>query len=173
MMLALFTLAIAAKPALRPQRRGLKIAAFQAGAAKGRLLDEEDDEAFAACVGDEGPPVTAELARKNGECAAQYPNSERGEQIPVMCALHYAAGYLPEEVTKENMELLCETYCSKITGKPEWCPSPSNDKSGLSGGAIAGIVVAAVVVVVAIVGLCVYCFVIKPKQAASVASAPS
>ena len=43
-------------------------------------------------------------------------------------------------------------------------PSHLEGSPGLSGGAIAGIVIAVIIIVAAVAGVCIFFFIIKPKQ---------
>jgi hypothetical protein len=169
MMLVLLAIAIAAKPPL-PRRRGMKAAASRGVSSKGRVPAdaEEDQQAYEDCVG------TSEELRTMGECAALFPGSYSGITFALVCEAFYKAGVLPTDeqgnpVPKEEVEAVCGGYCSKATGK-DWCPGADDDDGGLGAGPIAGIVIGCVVVV-GVICVCVYFFVIKPKQAAPVAAA--
>jgi hypothetical protein len=87
-----------------------------------------------------------------GECCGKSPRVSYCLEVVALCEAN-KKGKLPEDVNKKEVDDFCSSYCSKIEKEPDWC------SSGLSGGAIAGIVIAVVVVVGAAVGVGVFFFV--------------
>lgn len=127
-----------------------------------RSLDGEDDEErellekFTECFGENPATATRTDYEKLGKCCGVVPDYSNCEGLPAGCDAFYK-GETTElgELTIEEIEATCDAYCDALEKKLDSCPS------GLSGGAIAGIVVASVVVVGATVGGLVYFFVIR------------
>jgi hypothetical protein len=118
----------------------------------------------------------AALIKRLGECCGRYTEDKDCVEFAEECEFLeinrdeiIARGGVGEYgmPIKKYIEMVydpgCNAYCKRA--HEDWCPE------GLSGGAIAGIVIACILVVAAGVGGAVYFFVIKPKRDANSAAA--